>query len=130
MRQTLQLKTTEREQLVDITRQVTQAIQDAKVTSGLACIYCPHTTAGITIQESADPDVARDLITTLSRLVPHRGDYRHAEGNADAHVKSALVGSSQTVPIEDGRPRLGRWQGIFFCEFDGPRTRTVWIELS
>ena len=129
MMHSLRIKTTAREELQNITNAVSQAIKDSGVQEGVALVYSPHTTSGITIQEAADPDVARDILSTLARLVPHRGDYRHVEGNADAHVKSALVGSSQTVVIEAGQLKLGRWQGIFFCEFDGPRQRTVWLNI-
>ena len=127
--QTLSVQTDRREVLVDITRAVTEAIATTGVTDGVAYVYCPHTTGGITIQESADPDVALDISNTLSRLVPHAGGYRHAEGNADAHVKAALVGSSDVIPVEDGHPCLGTWQGIFFCEFDGPRRRKVHVKV-
>lgn len=127
--QTLTVKTRAREELVDITAKVREAIASAGVANGVAYIYCPHTSAGLTIQESADPDVARDIDATLRRLVPRDDGYRHTEGNSDAHVKAALVGCSQIVPLAGGRPLLGTWQGIFFCEFDGPRTRTVLVKV-
>jgi secondary thiamine-phosphate synthase enzyme len=127
--QTLAVKTDRREVLVNITRQVTEAVAASGVSEGLAYVYCPHTTGAITIQEAADPDVAVDISDTLSRLVPYNDGYRHAEGNSDAHVKASLVGSSDMIPIEGGRLRLGTWQGIFFCEFDGPRSRKVLIKL-
>ena len=127
--ETLAVKTGRREQLVNITSAVTDAVAKTGVTDGVAYVYCPHTTGAITIQESADPDVARDLETTLRRLVPHSGDYHHAEGNSDAHVKCALVGASQVIPIDSGRLILGTWQGIFFCEFDGPRSRKVLVKV-
>jgi len=94
----------------------------------LCIVYCPHTTAGITINENADPDVASDIERALSVLVPAEGDYRHAEGNSDAHLKASLAGASETVIVENGQLVLGRWQGLYFCEFDGPRTRTVFVK--
>jgi len=127
--QTFQVRTSRREELVNITRQVREAIGASGATGGVAYVYCPHTTGAITIQEAADPDVARDIDAMLTRLVPLRGDYRHAEGNSDAHIKSALVGSSQVLFVADGQPVLGTWQGVFFCEFDGPRTRKVMVKV-
>jgi len=121
------VKTRSRTQLVDITREVAKAVADEGLQSGAALIYCPHTTAGITINENADPDVVTDLEGALDRLVPWDGPYRHGEGNSAAHVKSTLVGASETVPVEGGRLALGTWQGIYFCEFDGPRTRRVQV---
>jgi len=118
--------------LVEITAEVEATLAAARVGSGLLVAYVPHTTAGITIQENADPDVSRDFLLALENAVParpERGAYRHAEGNSDAHVKASLVGSSVTVIVEGGRPALGTWQGIFFCEFDGPRTRTVHLAV-
>ncbi len=121
------VKTSSRTQLVDITREVAKAVTDSGLASGAALVYCPHTTAGITINENADPDVVTDLEGALDRLVPWDGPYRHGEGNSAAHMKSTLVGASETVPVEGGRLVLGTWQGIFFCEFDGPRTRRVQV---
>ena len=121
--------TERREELVDITSQVAAAVAGSGIADGIALIFCPHTTGAITIQESADPDVPLDLTTILRRLVPQSGDYRHAEGNSDAHAKSALLGSTQTLFVQDGQLLLGTWQGIFFCEFDGPRKRKVWVKL-
>jgi secondary thiamine-phosphate synthase enzyme len=127
--QPLAVKTDRREVLVNITRPVTEAVSGCGVTSGVAYVYCPHTTGAITIQEAADPDVASDIASTLTGLVPYDAGYRHAEGNSDAHVKASLVGSSEMIPIEDGRLCLGTWQGIFFCEFDGPRNRKVLVKV-
>jgi secondary thiamine-phosphate synthase enzyme len=127
--QTLAVKTGRREVLVNITREVTEAVSTTGVKEGVAIVYCPHTTGAITIQEAADPDVALDISNTLTTIVPYEGDYRHAEGNSDSHLKAALVGSSDMIPIEDGRLRLGTWQGIFFCEFDGPRDRKVLVKV-
>jgi secondary thiamine-phosphate synthase enzyme len=124
----LEVATSARTELVDITERVSRALQQAGAGSGALLVFCPHTTAGIAIQENADPDVRHDLLLALENAIPSRaarGTYRHAEGNTDAHVKSALLGSSQWVPVEDGRLVLGTWQGIFLCEFDGPRHRQV-----
>lgn len=122
---TLSIETTAREQLRDITREVSEAVATAGVSEGAVIVQCPHTTAGVTMNEAADPDVARDIVIALREAVPRHGDYRHGEGNSDAHVKASLVGSSVMVPIVDRRLALGTWQGVFFCEFDGPRQRTV-----
>ena len=129
MAHTLQIRTERREQFVEITRQVQEIVAASGAERGLCHIYIPHTTAGVTIQENADPDVVRDMLVTLARLVPRTGDYRHIEGNSDAHVKAAALGSSQFVPFEGGRLLLGTWQGIYFCEFDGPRTRRAIVTL-
>ena len=123
------LNTQSRMQLIDITSQVRQAVRDSGVQSGLCVVYCPHTTAGITINEAADPDVARDLAATLARLVPEKGDYRHAEGNSDAHVKTTVVGPSQSLIVDNGNLVLGTWQGLFFGEFDGPRDRSYYVQI-
>ncbi len=123
------IRTTQREQLVDITAEVADAVSRSGVSEGVAVVYCPHTTAGVTVNESADPDVAHDIVEALGRLVPHGAGYRHREGNADAHVKASLMGSSALVPVQGGRLALGAWQGVFFCEFDGPRSRRVQVRL-
>jgi len=125
----LDVKTSRRTQLVDVTSGVQRVISESGVASGLCHLYVPHTTAGITINENADPDVPRDIETTLDKLIPKDAGYRHFEGNADSHIKSTLVGVSQSVEIEDGRLALGRWQAIFFCEFDGPRARQLRIKI-
>ena len=116
------------EGFVDITGQVRKIVTAGKVQNGLCQIFVPHTTAGVTINENADPDVVTDMLAALKQMVPDL-PYRHDEGNSPAHVKSSLVGCSLTVPIADGRLCLGTWQGIYFCEFDGPRTRKVWVQL-
>lgn len=121
--------TKSRTQLLDVTAGVTKLLRDSGVQSGVCHLYVPHTTAGITINESDDPNVAVDIGAALDRLIPQGANYRHAEGNADAHIKAALVGSSATVFIADGALRLGRWQGIFFCEFDGPRQRRLCVKI-
>src|SRR5690242_16151868 len=126
---TLRIRTSKRTQLVDITREVEHAVHESGVTGGLCYVYVPHTTAGVTINEHADPDVARDVEEIFDRLIPHNGPYRHAEGNTDSHMKAILTGTSQTLFIENGKLALGTWQGIFLCEFDGPRQRTVFIKL-
>jgi secondary thiamine-phosphate synthase enzyme len=119
------VRTKSRTSLVDITGEVQEAATELGIEDGAVVVYVPHTTAAVTVNESADPDVARDLGDTLSKLVPASAGYRHAEGNSDGHVKSSLVGCSEIVLVEDGRLVLGTWQGIFFCEFDGPRARRV-----
>ena len=126
---TLRVKTSRRTELLDITREVQRAIRDAGVKEGICHLFVPHTTAGITINENADPDVARDFEAAMDRLVPKSGSYKHLEGNADAHIKSILTGVSLSVEIERGELQLGRWQGIFFCEYDGPRSREVRLRI-
>ncbi|RJQ31904.1 MAG: YjbQ family protein [Actinobacteria bacterium] len=125
----ISIKTKRKNEFVSITDQVNQAIKDSGLSDGLAHIYCPHTTAGITINENYDPSVVGDIISHLGKLVPENAGYRHSEGNSDGHIKSSLIGSSVTVIIDDTALLLGQWQGIFFCEFDGPRNRSVWIKL-
>ena len=114
---------------VDITDSVTAAIRESGVSEGLAVVFVPHTTAGVTINENADPDVRRDIIQHLNKAVPENGDYAHAEGNSPAHVKASMMGSSVTVVVSDSRPVLGTWQGIYLCEFDGPRTRRILVTI-
>ena len=127
--ETLRLKTSRRTQWVNITAEVSRCVTASGVSSGVCHIYCPHTTAGITINEGYDPDVASDMEAAFDRMVPRDAGYRHAEGNSDSHIKATLVGSSQSVWIEGGALQLGRWQAIFFCEFDGPRTREVLVRI-
>jgi secondary thiamine-phosphate synthase enzyme len=117
-----------RTELLDITDKVKDAVVQSKVGSGMCFVYVPHTTAAVMVNESYDADVAADITTALSKLVPHGAGYAHSEGNSDAHIKAAMVGSCQPIPVEEGRLALGRWQGVFFCEFDGPRTRRVHIQ--
>ncbi len=114
--------------MVDITDQVRTLLRESKIKSGVCYVFVPHTTAAVTINENADPDVVKDIIRTLDKLIPLNDHYRHMEGNAAAHVKSSLLGASQTVFIEGGDLVLGTWQSIFFCEFDGPRTRKVFVK--
>ena len=113
--------------MVDITGAVAEAVTALSVDGGAVLVHVPHTTAAVTINEGYDPDVTADVVADLARRVPRDAGYAHAEGNSDSHIKAILVGSSQLVPVEGGRPALGRWQRIFFCEFDGPRSREVWI---
>lgn len=120
----IELATRERNEMVDVTDRVQQAVDELGLTDSAVLVSSPHTTAGVTVNEGYDPDVARDLLYALEQIVPQQG-YRHAEGNSDSHVKVALVGSSQVVPVRGGRLALGRWQRVFFCEFDGPRTRRL-----
>jgi secondary thiamine-phosphate synthase enzyme len=121
---TIEVHTTSHRQMVDITRRVAATVEDTE--SGICHVYVPHTTAAVVINEHADPDVARDLIAAYEAMVPEIR-FAHAEGNSDAHLMTTLLGSSVTVPVENGRLRLGTWQGIFFVELDGPRTRKVWV---
>jgi secondary thiamine-phosphate synthase enzyme len=125
----LRVKTARRTQLVDITRDVEKVVAASGCRSGICYLYVPHTTAAITINENDDPDVPRDIEAALDRLVPKDGPYKHWEGNADSHIKSAMVGCSKSIPIEGGHLALGRWQAIFFCEFDGPRDRQVNVQI-
>ena len=124
------VSTRSRNQMIDITSRVHSVVGESGIKDGDVIIYCPHTTAGITINENADPDVPGDILLTLSELIPqHRAGYRHSEGNADAHCKSSIIGCSRQVLIKDGDMQLGTWQGIFFCEFDGPRSRKVYVQV-
>jgi secondary thiamine-phosphate synthase enzyme len=119
-----------RNQMIDITGQVGSAVSQSGITNGDAIVYCPHTTAAVTINENADPSVGHDILLTLEQLVPrHHPGYRHSEGNSDSHCKSSLVGCSKQLLIRDGQLVLGTWQGIFFCEFDGPRSRTFIVQV-
>ncbi|MFH2052773.1 MAG: secondary thiamine-phosphate synthase enzyme YjbQ [bacterium] len=121
------ITTESRDQFVDVTAQVEDAVRRLGVTGGAVLVFNPHTTAGLTINEGADPDVVRDMLGAFDRMVPWQDGYRHAEGNAAAHIKASLVGSSVLVPVQDGAARLGTWQTIWFCEFDGPRRRRLWV---
>lgn len=125
----LEVRSNRRAEMIDITDRVQEAVQRAGVEDGVCHVFVPHTTAGLTINENADPTVVQDILATLERLVPWEGSYRHAEGNSAAHVKASLMGSSLTVLVEKGNLQLGTWQGIFFCEFDGPRRRRVWVKV-
>ena len=117
------------EGFTNITNTVERALAESGVRDGLCVVYCPHTTAGITINENADPDVVRDFLLGLARAVPDRPEFRHAEGNSAAHQKASLIGAAATVIVRGGRLLLGTWQGIYFCEFDGPRTRRFYVKI-
>jgi secondary thiamine-phosphate synthase enzyme len=125
----LSIRTSRRTELRDVTAEVEAAVRESGCTRGVCHLYVPHTTAGVLINEGDDPSVARDIGATLDRLIPHRGNYEHAEGNSDSHIKTALIGSSETVWIENGRLALGRWQAIFLAEFDGPRSREMRLRI-
>ncbi|MCP4371839.1 MAG: YjbQ family protein [Deltaproteobacteria bacterium] len=126
---TLSVKSKTRTQLIDITSQIQNTVRSSGILEGFCMLYVPHTTAAITINESADPSVASDIMMVLNEVIPWKADYRHLEGNSPAHIKSTLVGASEVIAIENGSLVLGTWQGIFFCEFDGPRTRKVHMRL-
>ncbi len=125
----LSVKTSGRTELIDITSQISKLVKKSDVTEGLCMLYVPHTTAAVTINESADPSVKGDILMVLNQVIPWEANYRHLEGNSPAHVKSTLVGASELVAIENGKLVLGTWQGLFFCEFDGPRTRKVHVRI-
>jgi secondary thiamine-phosphate synthase enzyme len=126
---TLSITTSKQTEFLDITGKVEEGILKAHASDGMALVFIPHTTAAITINEGADPSVQEDILRIFNQMVPFKGPYRHAEGNSPAHIKSSLIGSSVSVMIENGRLILGRWQSLFFCEFDGPRTRKVLIKI-
>jgi len=125
----INIKTKSRNELVDITSDIQAVIDESGIKNGVCYVYVPHTTAGVTINEGADPSVARDIQNTLSKLIPHSGYYLHTEGNSDAHIKSTIAGSSQVIIIDEGKLLLGTWQSVFFCEFDGPRHRRVTVKI-
>jgi secondary thiamine-phosphate synthase enzyme len=125
----ISIKTQAKQELIDITSQVERAVREEGLEEGLCSVFVPHTTAGVLINENADPSVREDILMMLGRLIPQSSHYKHSEGNSPAHIKSSLVGSSVQVPVSGGRLMLGTWQGIIFCEFDGPRTREAWISL-
>jgi len=124
----LNINTSSRTQFVDITCHVQDSLENLNINDGIVTIFIPHTTAGVIINENADPDVTADMEKVLNRMVPWTADYAHCEGNTAAHVKTSMMGSSLQVIVENGKLQLGRWQSIYFCEFDGPRTRKVWIK--
>jgi secondary thiamine-phosphate synthase enzyme len=127
--ETLRVKTTRRTQLLDVTQAVERVVAEAGLVTGVCYVFVPHTTAGVMINEHADPDVATDLEGVFDRLVPHSGPYRHAEGNTDSHAKAVMAGASQVIFVEKGKLAMGTWQGIFLCEFDGPRERKIWVKV-
>ena len=124
------VRTTSHAQFVNIDAEINRILAKSGVSNGVCRVFVPHTTAGVTINENADPDVVSDIIASLDRLVPWNNNYAHSEGNSAAHIKSAMLGSSQTVFVQHGAMALGTWQSVFFCEFDGPRTRQVWVEIT
>jgi secondary thiamine-phosphate synthase enzyme len=119
---------TERQEMINITGSLRETLRENGATSGVCIVYCPHTTAGITINENADPDVVRDMLVALDKTYPDRPEFRHAEGNSAAHLKASAMGSSVTIPVHEGKLLLGMWQGVYFCEFDGPRKRRFYIK--
>jgi secondary thiamine-phosphate synthase enzyme len=125
----LNVDTTKHTQMVDITDMIRKAVADSGVTDGICTVFVPHTTAAVTINENADPDVVRDLTTEINKIVPWEDGYRHMEGNSAAHLKASMIGFSEQIIIDDGRLVLGTWQGIWFCEYDGPRRRSVYVKL-
>lgn len=126
----LNLKTNNRIELIDITDKVKDAISKSKVKDGVCLVFCPHTTAGLTLNENADPSVQQDITGTLNKLIPANANYAHSEGNSDSHIKASLFGPALNIIIESGHLALGRWQGVYFCEFDGPRSREVWVKIT
>lgn len=127
--QTFQLRTARKTELIDVTHSVQEVLQKADVDNGICIVFVPHTTAAVTINENADPSVPEDILMELNKIVPFEDRYHHMEGNSPAHIKASLLGSSQTVFVESGQLVLGTWQGIFFCEFDGPRNRKVHVKV-
>ena len=123
------VRTSDRTQMLDITSVVQQAVDESGVQNGMVTVFVPHTTAAVTINENADPSVKRDILYEINKVIPFDDHYHHLEGNAAAHIKSSLFGCSETILIENGRLQLGTWQGIYFCEFDGPRHRQVWLQI-
>jgi len=126
---TLEIQTQSREELIDITSNIEQVVDASGIAKGICCVYIPHTTAGVTINENADPSVKRDILMAMRKMTPDTWGYTHAEGNSPAHVKSSLVGPSLSLIIDNGKLALGTWQGVIFCEFDGPRRRKFFIQL-
>jgi len=126
----IEIKTGARETMVDITARLAELLKRLETASGVMTVYTPHTTTGLTINEGADPDVCRDILAHLRGMIPQHAGFRHAEGNSDAHIKATLFGSSVQVIVHEGRLMLGTWQRIFLGEFDGPRTRTIWVRIT
>jgi secondary thiamine-phosphate synthase enzyme len=126
---TIEVSSHRQVELIEVTGEVRRAIRETGITEGVVILFVPHTTAAVTINENADPDVVRDIIMELNKIVPFKDSYRHAEGNSAAHIKSTLVGVSETLLVKNGEPALGTWQGIYFCEFDGPRRRQLLVKI-
>jgi secondary thiamine-phosphate synthase enzyme len=129
MFKTLEIKTNSQTELIDITHQIQELVSENSIKEGLCQIFIPHTTAAVTINENADPSVKRDILKELNKVIPFDDNYHHSEGNSAAHIKSSLTGPSLAVIVHQGRLKLGTWQGIYFCEFDGPRHRQIWVKL-
>jgi secondary thiamine-phosphate synthase enzyme len=125
----INIETAKRIELEDITEKVQDAVTKSKIKEGVCFVFCPHTTAGLTINENADPSVRSDIVSVLNKIVPESVRYSHSEGNADSHIKSSLLGSSLTIFVQNGKLAFGTWQGIYFCESDGPRNRQVWVKI-
>ena len=125
----LELASRQKVEMIDVTSELRRAVRESGVDKGLALVFVPHTTAAVTINENADPDVVRDMLMELGRIVPFEDGYRHGEGNSAAHIKASLIGASETLIVEGGEPVLGTWQGVYFCEFDGPRRRQMLIRI-
>ncbi|WP_430734787.1 secondary thiamine-phosphate synthase enzyme YjbQ [Halodesulfovibrio aestuarii] len=125
----LEIRTSTREELIDITSRVQAVVSEKNWQDGALLLFCPHTTGAVTVNEGADPDVARDISVNMRHIVPHQGDYKHMEGNSDAHIKASLFGPDQMLIVENGRVHLGTWQAIYFCEFDGARSRKLWLKF-
>ena len=130
MTKNINVKSGSRTEFLNITQKVQQVVKESGVKSGICYVYVPHTTAAVTINEGADPSVVQDILSELNRLIPRNGNYLHMEGNSDAHIKTSLIGSSETVIVEGAKLQLGTWQAIFFCDFDGPRDRQVIVKVS
>lgn len=126
----LSIRTNRQTEFVDITQEIRTFVREHKIRNGLLTLFVPHTTAAVTINENADPSVKRDILFEINKVIPFQDGYHHAEGNAAAHIKASLFGSSETIIIEDGELQLGTWQGLYFCEFDGPRQRKIWIGFT
>ena len=130
MTKTIPISTGSRTEFVDVTGKVRQVVKESGVKDGTCTVYVPHTTAAVTINENADPSVRRDVLARLNKLIPFDADYSHSEGNSAAHIKASIIGSSETIIVVDGRLALGTWQGIYYCEFDGPRRRTLLVQVT
>jgi len=127
--QKISIRTSKRAELIDITGEIQDIVAKSNIKEGVCLVFCPHTTAGLTINENADPSVRKDITNALNKLVPENAGYAHSEGNADSHIKSSLFGASLTIFVRDGQLAFGTWQGIYFCESDGPRLREIWVKL-
>lgn len=129
MIQKIQIKSSKQTEFINITNEINEIVRKSGVKSGICIVFIPHTTASVTINENADPNVIKDIVMELNKVIPFEDSYKHLEGNSPAHIKASLIGSSETILIESGRLMLGTWQGIFFCEFDGPRIRNIYVKI-